>query len=135
MIVGDPLQAIYAFRGGNSKYILNLDKDYSNTKVINLNVNYRCSKEIVNTANKLALCIPDSKHKNYVESVAYHPSYKAPEVRGFEDEYSEATWISEKILNLKKRIKKKRKIKYPLLDHSIIIERIFQFSEFSFPIQ
>lgn len=102
MIVGDPLQAIYAFRGGNSKYILNLDKDYSNTKVINLNVNYRCSKEIVNTANKLALCIPDSKHKNYVESVAYHPSYKAPEVRGFEDEYSEATWISEKILNLKK---------------------------------
>lgn len=103
MIVGDPLQAIYAFRGGDSKCILNFDKNYNNTRVINLNVNYRCCQEIVNTANKLALSIPDSKHKNYVESVAYHPSYKTPEVRGFGNEYSEATWISEKILSLKEK--------------------------------
>ena len=101
MIVGDPLQAIYAFRDGDSKYILNFDKDYNNTKVINLNVNYRCSREIVNTANKLALSIPDSKHKNYVESIANNSHYKIPEVRGFRDEYSEAIWISKKILSLK----------------------------------
>ena len=63
MIVGDPLQAIYSFRGGDSKFILNFDTDYSDVKVVNLNTNYRCSKDIVSTANKLALCIPDSKHK------------------------------------------------------------------------
>ena len=65
MIVGDPLQAIYSFRGGDSKYILNFDTDYKDVKVINLNTNYRCNEDIVKTANQLALGIPDSKHKNY----------------------------------------------------------------------
>lgn len=57
MIVGDPLQAIYSFRGGDSRFILNFDTDYKDVKVINLNTNYRCSKDIVSTANKLALSI------------------------------------------------------------------------------
>jgi len=102
MIVGDPLQAIYGFRGGDSSYILNFDREYPNVKVINLNTNYRCSKEIVTTANKLALGIPDSKHKNYVESIADKGSYKLPELRHFSDDYQEGIWISKKITELKR---------------------------------
>ena len=101
MIVGDPLQAIYSFRGGDSKYILNFDTDYKDTKVINLNTNYRCSNDIVTTSNKLAQSIPDSKHKNYVESVSEKENYKVPELRHFFDEYDEAEWIAEKITKLK----------------------------------
>lgn len=97
MIVGDPLQAIYSFRGGNSKFILNFDNDYDDAKIINLNTNYRCSKEIVETANTLAKGIPDSKHRYYVESVAYNDSFKKPEYTNFEDEYEEAAVIADKI--------------------------------------
>ena len=100
MIVGDPLQAIYSFRGGDSKFILNFDSDYKNVKVINLNTNYRCSNDIVQTANRLALSIPDSKHKNYVESIADKDSFKIPELRHFSDDYEEGEWIADKIREL-----------------------------------
>lgn len=102
MIVGDPLQAIYSFRGGNSKYILNFDTDYSDVKVVNLNTNYRCSHDIVKTANKLALSMSDSKHKNYVESVATNGQYKVPELRHFINDYKESEWIAQTIAELKK---------------------------------
>lgn len=102
MIVGDPLQAIYSFRGGDSKFILNFDTDYSDVKVINLNTNYRCSKDIIKTANKLALSIPDSKHKNYVESIADKNSFKVPELRHFSNDYEESEWIVKRITELKR---------------------------------
>lgn len=113
MIVGDPLQAIYSFRGGDSKFILNFDTDYKDVKVINLNTNYRCSKDIVKTANKLAFNIPDSKHKNYVESIAEKTDYKIPEIRHFCDEYEEGKWIAKQIMELKRE-------KYKYNDISIL---------------
>ena len=114
MIVGDPLQAIYSFRGGNSKFILNFDADYSDTKVVNLNINYRCSKDIITTANTLADTIPDSKHKNYVPSIANNAPNKKPELYHFEDDYEEAKWISSKISKLKGEYK---------LNHIAILSR------------
>lgn len=105
MIVGDPLQAIYSFRGGDSKFILNFDTDHRDTKVVNLNINYRCCKDIINTANALADTIPDSKHKNYVPSVANNASHKKPELYHFPDEYEEAKWISSKISQLTREYK------------------------------
>lgn len=102
MIVGDPLQAIYSFRGGDCKYILDFDSEYSNVRIINLNTNYRCSSDIVKTANKLALSLPYSCHKNYVESIAYNGSHKIPELRHFSDSDGESEWIAKKIASLKK---------------------------------
>lgn len=101
MIVGDPLQAIYSFRGGDSKFILNFDTDYSDVKVVNLNTNYRCSKDIVSTANKLASCTPDSKHRNYVESISSKNEFQVPELRHFQNDEEECKWIATKISELK----------------------------------
>lgn len=112
MIVGDPLQAIYSFRGGRSEYILNFDKDYENTKVINLNTNYRCSKDIVDLANTLADHIPDSKTEHYIESKANNPSYMVPEYRSFDTEYDENNWIVEQI--------KKKKENYTYRDIAVL---------------
>lgn len=97
MIVGDPLQAIYSFRGGNSKYILDFEKDYNNAKIVHLNKNYRCSEDIIKTANVFASTIPDSKHKNYKESIANNKAFKKPEFAIYKDEWEEADKIADKI--------------------------------------
>ena len=102
MIVGDPLQAIYSFRGGKSEYILNFDREYNNTKIINLNINYRCSNNIVKTANALAEDIPDSKHRYYVESFANNPDNTNPQYNIYSNEYEEAENIADKIIEISK---------------------------------
>lgn len=107
MIVGDPLQAIYSFRGGNSKYILDFEKDYSNAKIAHLNKNYRCSEDIIKTANVFANIIPDSKHKNYRESIANNKAFKKPEFAIYKDEWKEADKIADKINVLVKEYKYK----------------------------
>ena len=69
-VVGDGCQAIYQFRGGVSKYLLDFDTEWAGADTINLNTNYRCSKDIVTTANELAKYLPESKNKHYVEAIA-----------------------------------------------------------------
>ena len=69
-VVGDGCQAIYQFRGGVSKYLLDFDTEWAGADTINLNINYRCSKDIVTTANELAKHLPESKNKHYVEAIA-----------------------------------------------------------------
>lgn len=100
MIVGDPLQAIYSFRGGDSKFILDFEKDYPNTKIMHLNTNYRCSDDIIQTANMFATSILDSGHKNYRKSIAYNPTFKQPEFNIYFDEWDEGEEISNKINGL-----------------------------------
>lgn len=112
MIVGDPLQAIYSFRGGKSEYILNFDKEYENARIINLNTNYRCSNDIVQTANSLAATIPDSKSKYYMKSIALKDNIKKPIYNIFSDEYEEAEWIANKVKELS--------IKYSYHDFAIL---------------
>lgn len=42
---------IYAFRGGNPEYCMNFHKEWKNATVINLDINYRSCKNIVENAN------------------------------------------------------------------------------------
>ncbi len=52
-VIGDPNQAIYGFRGGDSRFFNNFENDYKNTKKINLRNNYRSTKSIVNASNQM----------------------------------------------------------------------------------
>lgn len=98
MIVGDPLQAIYAFRGGDSKFILNFDKDYKDVTVVNLDTNYRCKNSIVTSSNSFASgFISDTKHRNYVESKANRDGGFDPIITAYDTEQSEADNIAKKI--------------------------------------
>lgn len=51
-VVGDENQSIYAFNGGNVKFILVFQEKY-NSKVINITKNYRCTKKILKAANNV----------------------------------------------------------------------------------
>ena len=51
-VVGDENQSIYAFNGGNVKFILGFQEKY-NSKVINITKNYRCTKKILKAANNV----------------------------------------------------------------------------------
>lgn len=52
-IVGDDDQSIYRFRGAKPEIMLGFKKDFPETKQMILNINYRCSQEIVDGARRL----------------------------------------------------------------------------------
>jgi DNA helicase-2/ATP-dependent DNA helicase PcrA len=53
LVVGDPDQSIYKFRGADIQNILDFQKDYPTAKVYILEHNYRSSASVLNLANKL----------------------------------------------------------------------------------
>ncbi|PNY82655.1 ATP-dependent helicase [Deinococcus koreensis] len=53
LVVGDPDQSIYKFRGADIQNILDFQKDYPDAKVYMLEHNYRSSAHVLNLANKL----------------------------------------------------------------------------------
>ncbi|KYD33082.1 ATP-dependent helicase [Parageobacillus toebii] len=52
-VVGDDDQSIYAFRGASSDIILNFPKDYPNTRIVKLDINYRSNPSIVGLGNEI----------------------------------------------------------------------------------
>lgn len=52
-VIGDPNQAIYGFRGGDSKFFKNFTQDYPKAKTINLKNNYRSTGNIVDASNQM----------------------------------------------------------------------------------
>ncbi len=52
-VVGDEDQSIYSWRGADFTNIFNISKDFPGAKIFKLQQNYRCTKDILNTANKL----------------------------------------------------------------------------------
>jgi len=52
MIVGDPAQAIYGFRGSDPKFIMEFENEWGG-RTINMNRNYRSGSQIIDLANKI----------------------------------------------------------------------------------
>lgn len=95
-VVGDDDQSIYKFRGANIYNILNFEKQFSNTKIIKLEQNYRSTQNILNAANEVIHNNLGRKDKSLWTD---NPEGDLIHYTQFDTEYDEAESIARDIQN------------------------------------
>lgn len=96
-VVGDDDQAIYGFRGADISNILNFEKQYSNTKVIKLEQNYRSVFPILDLANNV---IKESKGRKEKTMRTTQMEGPLPQLWAAGDSDHEAAIVAEEIIKL-----------------------------------
>ncbi len=102
--VGDDDQSIYAFRGATIRNILNFESDYSESKVIKLEQNYRSTKKILNASYDVI-----SKNKSRKDKKLWTENTDGDNLTVYTaiDEIDEANWIVSKIESTRKDLEEK----------------------------
>lgn len=116
IVVGDPDQTIYSWRGADVNLILNLEKDFDNLISITLNRNYRSSQTILDAANILI-----SNNKNRIKkNLVSNQDKQELEIKFFDaaNQNVEFSWVISEINNL-------RKIKFNLKTLLFYIDNTF----------
>lgn len=89
-VVGDDDQTIYSFNGARNDFILNFEKEFSNTKVVTLDINYRSTNAIVGLGNQVIA--KNKKRKVKILQATKESDWTPKFIRpGTTDE--EAAWI------------------------------------------
>ena len=109
-IVGDDDQSIYRFRGARPEIMLGFEKDYPDASRVLLNVNYRSTKTIVETANRLIAC----NHTRFEKEILAAKDKGAPVRTCF---YPDA---GDEALTVVKEIQAYRNAGYPLSDIAVL---------------
>lgn len=68
--VFDMKQAIYGFRGSDTRFCMNFDQDWDNAKMLHLDTNYRSSRKVVNMANGFIRQYY-GQYKHYSDAIAH----------------------------------------------------------------
>ena len=95
--VGDPDQAIYAFRGADIRNVLEFEHDFPGARVIALEQNYRSTNRILRAANSLIAHNRERKPKNLFSDRGEGDPVRVLEV---EDEHAEARFVASEIARL-----------------------------------
>ena len=103
-VVGDDWQSIYGWRGADVQNILDFEKDYPDAKIVLLEQNYRSTQNILDAAHQVI-----SKNVNRKEKNMWTENDNGNLLTLFEakNEKSEANFVTEEILKLKKELKHK----------------------------
>lgn len=96
-VVGDDDQAIYGFRGADITNILNFEKQFSNTKVIKLEENYRSTFPILDLANRV---IKESTQRKEKTMRTKQMEGELPKLWATGDSDHEAAIVVEEIIKL-----------------------------------
>jgi len=100
MIVGDPDQNIYEWRGSDVNLLVDFDKRYPTVNTVFLNQNYRSTPQILKCANTLI-----EKNRFRLKKELFTKTGAGDEVYHFhlENEYAEAEKIVRTILEIRKK--------------------------------
>lgn len=97
LVVGDDAQSIYAFRGADITNILKFPKNFPATKQFKLQTNYRSIPEVLEVANSVIAYNVEQFQKVLVPN---RKNGELPKLAPCRDENQEATYISQRILEL-----------------------------------
>ena len=97
MVVGDPDQSIYRFRGADIGNILSFERDFPGTQVIPLEQNYRSTNAILNAANAVIEHNRERKEKHLWSDLGEGEPVRVVET---EDEHAEARFVAAEIAAL-----------------------------------
>jgi DNA helicase-2/ATP-dependent DNA helicase PcrA len=95
--VGDPDQAIFAFRGADIRNILEFERDFPETRTVALEQNYRSTNSILGAANELIANNRERKEKRLWSELGEGEPVRVLEV---EDEHAEARFVAAEIAAL-----------------------------------
>ncbi len=101
--VGDDDQSIYSWRGADISNLLNFDKNFTNSKIIRLEQNYRSTKNILNCASAL---ISKNKGRYGKELWSNNDIGEKISINGFWETKEESIYVTDEIENLIKNKKK-----------------------------
>jgi len=97
MVVGDPDQSVYAFRGANIGNILDFERDFQGTRTVALEQNYRSTNHILSAANRVIEHNRERKPKELWSDLGDGEPVHVVEV---EDEHAEARFVASEIAAL-----------------------------------
>ena len=94
--VGDPNQAIYAWNGADSRYLIDFETYFPGSTTVTLEDNYRSTPEILTVAN----AVLDSGRSVPIRLRPHRPSGPVPSVTDHPDASAEAAAIARKVRDL-----------------------------------
>lgn len=97
VVVGDPDQSIYGWRGADMSMILNFEKDFPTSKVVVLDQNYRSTGNILEAANGVIQHNDNRPEKNLWTASSQGSKIEFYQAPTSEDEVE---WIAKKIYKL-----------------------------------
>ena len=100
-VVGDFRQSIYKFINANVENILNFKDIFPNTKLIELNINFRSTQNIVNLSNKIIENSYIQKYKEYKPSESVAEKGEPIDLTLYENETGQVNQIACKIESLR----------------------------------
>lgn len=96
-VVGDPDQTIYTWRGAQVDIIMNFERDFSDSRTVILNENYRSTQQILNVANALI-----KNNRNRIDKDLFTNIEGEDNIVHFTamDDTNEPVWVAGKIMSL-----------------------------------